>query len=70
MIILGKSPPVLNYFSNIVNLEFNILKFKVMVLRKWGGLRQNEIYMFNGSRLKVVNAFNYLGTVLIILGNS
>ena len=40
-----------------------------MDFRKRGGLQDNEIWTYKGSQLKVINEFNYLGTVFKYTGS-
>ena len=39
----------------------NVVKTKVMVFRLGGRLRANEKFFYNGSKLEIVNGFQYVG---------
>ncbi|KAL4221122.1 hypothetical protein ACF0H5_019381 [Mactra antiquata] len=76
MVIIGKSPEEINKslqflydYCNTWSLEVNIQKTKGMVFRKRGGLRRNEIFVYNGAHVEIVNDFTYLGTVFNYTGN-
>jgi hypothetical protein len=74
--IVGKSPDeiqkhldrLLEYCNNW-GLSVNIIKTKIMVFRKRGGLLPTEKWTYNGQHIEVVNDFNYLGTVFNYTGN-
>ena len=75
MIILGDSPDDVNKSLQLLenycdkwSLEVNTLKTKAMVFRKRGDVRPNEIFVYKGNVLDVVNDFNYLGTIFNYTG--
>ena len=68
MAILGNSPEdlqksldLLKSYCDLWGLEVNIDKTKVMVFRKRGLIRNNEIWFYDNIPLEIVNDFNYLG---------
>ena len=70
MVIFGKTVTGLQNSLNLLHeyclkwgLEVNTTKTKVMVFRKRGNVRNDETWLYNNVELKVVNDFNYLGTV-------
>ena len=76
MVILGKdandlqkSLDLLDVYCSRWGLQVNTDKTKIVVFRKRGGLRDNEAWTYKGSRLEVVNEFNYLGTVFKYTGS-
>ena len=76
MVIFGKTPEdlqnsldMLKQYCDKWGLMVNTKKTKVMVFRKRGGLRHNEIWEYEGDSLDVVNDFNYLGIVFNYTGN-
>jgi hypothetical protein len=56
-------------YCNNWGLSVNIIKTKIMVFRKRGGLLPTEKWTYNGQHIEVVNDFNYLGTVFNYTGN-
>ena len=56
---------VWNFYIYIVRIGgyWLILKTKIVVFRKRGGLKDDDSWTYNGVSLEVVNDFNYLGTV-------
>ena len=53
-----------NHIAKKWNLQVNIYKTKIMVFRKGGLIRQNEMFTYAGDVIEIVNSFNYLGIVL------
>ena len=70
MAIFAKTPEELQdhlndllYYCNSCGLHVNTNKTKVMVFRKRGGVKLNENWSYDNNILKVVDNFNYLGTI-------
>ena len=70
MVILGNSPDEINRSLTLLSdyctkwgLDVNIDKTKVVVFRKRGRLKHDELFMYKDQRLEIVNNFNYLGTI-------
>jgi len=53
----------LSTYCNHWGLHANIVKAKIMVFRKRGGVLSCERWNYNGQLMKAVNYFNYLGVV-------
>ena len=75
MVILGNSIADLQHGLDLLHiycskwgLQVNTEKTKVLVFRKRGRLKENEVWTYNGIHLEVVNDFNYLGTVFNYTG--
>ena len=51
------------------DLEVNIAKTKVVVLRKRGPVSSDECWYYNNELLDVLNDFNYLGVVFHFTGS-
>ena len=76
MVILGKdindlqnSLELLERYCDRWGLQVNTEKTKIVVFRKRGGLRDNESWIYKNTPIKVVNEFNYLGTVFKYTGS-
>ena len=61
---LQSSLNYLEMFCTKWNLNVNIDKTKIVVLRKGGILNRNEKWTHSGEEIEIVNSFNYLGIVL------
>jgi len=76
MAIRGKSPEKIQshldnlyLYCNSWGLNVNTSKTKIMVFRKRGRIRRDEIWTYNGETIEVVDNFNYLGTVINYTGS-
>lgn len=68
MVLIGLTPVDLqNTLNNLSiycdkwGLEVNVLKSKIMVFRKRGGLKRGEQWFYRGDAVEVVKDFNYVG---------
>ena len=52
---------ILEKFCEMYKMIVNVVKTKVMVFRLGGRLRANEKIFYNGSKLEIVNGFQYVG---------
>jgi translation initiation factor IF-1 len=46
------------------SVKFNLNKTKIIVFKKRGRLKQNEIWMMHGNNIEVVDGITYLGITL------
>jgi hypothetical protein len=60
---LQNSLNVLSEYCIRWKLTVNVQKTKIMVFRKGGIVPENNVFMYNGHVLEIVNKFKYLGTV-------
>ena len=75
MVILGNTISDLQHGLDLLHtyctkwgLQVNTDKTKILVFRKRGRLKDNEVWTYDGAKLEVVNDFNYLGTVFNYTG--
>ena len=52
---------ILEKFCEMYKMIVNVVKTKVMVFRLGGRPRANEKFFYNGSKLQIVNGFQYVG---------
>ena len=52
---------ILEKSCEIYKMIVNVIKTKVMVFRLGGRLRANEKFFYTGSKLEIVNGFQYIG---------
>ena len=63
---LHKGLLLLEEYCDRWKLTVNCTKTKVMVLRKWGRLRQTLRFLYKGEALEIVTKFTYLGIVFLL----
>ncbi|XP_053375235.1 uncharacterized protein LOC128547230 [Mercenaria mercenaria] len=75
MVIIGKNPEDLQNRLNLLKeycvnwgLQVNPDKSKIVVFRKRGPVRRNEVWYYDNKTLGVVDSYNYLGTVFNYTG--
>ena len=56
-------------YCNKWGLEVNTAKTKVVVFRKRGPVKRNEVFWYNNELLEIVDDFNYLGVTLNYTGS-
>ena len=66
---LQESLNLLHTYCNTWGLEVNTEKTKIVVFRKRGQKRIDEIWTYNGDILDIVDDFNYLGTIFNYTGS-
>ena len=76
MVILGNSRAdlqqrldLLSEYCSKWGLQVNTIKSKILVFRKRGGLRPDEVWQYNGNVIDTVSDFNYLRTVFNYTGS-
>jgi hypothetical protein len=61
---LQKKVEWLDWYCKDWNLRCNLSKFKIMVFKKGGKLKESERWRVNGQNIEVVDKLNYLGLTL------
>ena len=76
MVDIGETPEDLQMsidrlydYRNIWGLQINIPKTKIIVFRKQGATKRNEIWKYGNDNIEIVNDFIYLGVTLNYTGN-
>ena len=71
MVLIAQSPESLQCMLNALvtynenwKLTLNVQKTNIVIFRNGGKLRSDEKWFYNGSELKVVDEFNYLGILM------
>lgn len=54
----------LEVYCKTWNLQVNLSKSKIMVVRNGGKLARNDKWWYNGERIQVVNEYKYLGVII------
>ena len=66
---LQKMINCVNIYSNEYDLKVNLSKTKIVVVRNWGPVRDNEEWFLSGEKIELCNDFTYLGVLFHYNGN-
>ena len=54
---------VLEDFSKKWQLKINLEKTKIMVFRRGGNIKNNEVFYYENKRIEIMNSYKYLGII-------